>query len=115
MPRSRSRRTSSISSAAEYSSIRPSGRYPRRSRFSAQISAHISGLVARRPRSCLRTTAAVSESRQPVSRSSVPAAWCQRAMNAATSARLIGSSSSSVNPAWVSQPSRTADGRVVTT
>ncbi len=110
-PRSRSRRCTSIDSAAAYSSFRPVGRKPRRSRCRAQIRPHSSGLVARRARSGLVYTEASNRSAYP---SGALAAVCQRSMKARTFARLIGARVTSVKSSPASQSGLTAEGREVT-
>ncbi|MFD5201657.1 hypothetical protein ACFWM7_16235 [Streptomyces sp. NPDC058375] len=120
--RSVSRRTSSMSSAASYSSLRARGSCVRRSRFSAQSRAHISGFVASSPRSRRVPTArrrAFSYRSSSARSSSDPhserAARCQWPMKTWMSARLIASSVCGSKPEEASQLSETAEGRVVTT
>ncbi|MDF9802908.1 hypothetical protein M2436_001455 [Streptomyces sp. HB372] len=111
-----------MSSAASYSSLRARGSCIRRSRFSAQSRAHISGFVASSPRSLRVPTArrrafsyGSSSARSSSERHSERAARCQCSMKARTSSWLIASKLCGSNPELDSQVSGTADGRVVTT
>ena len=120
--RSTSRRSSSMSSAVAYSSIRSSGNCARRSRFRTQSSAHSSGLVAssRRCRRALRDSSrpdslAASCARRSVSPDSARNASCQCRTNSRTSGQLIGSTSAAVNPWWSSHVLAAAPGRDVIT